>query len=266
MTARSRQLDYSDIQPEMHNEAGRRHKAAKMLAVLEHFRGSADLTGVRAVDLGCSTGFIADEFRRAGATTVGIDIDALGLAAANRRFHDHVSFICADGEALPFPSSSIDVVIFNHIYEHVVDPDAVVADIVRILRPGGLAYLGLGNRWGVIEPHYGLPFLSWLPPRLADRYIRRFGRADAYHERFRGQRRLRRMVGELTLWDYTETVLAEPETFSAGDVVPGPLSRLPSTVWRLARPLIPTFIWIGIKGDGAPAGPRPKCPPRRLPA
>jgi len=266
MTGRARQLDYSSIQPEMHNEAGRRAKAAKMLSVLRHFRGDDDLTGTTVVDLGCSTGFIADEFRRAGATTIGVDIDVAGLADAKARFDDRLGFVCADGEMLPIPTGSIDVVVFNHIYEHVVDPDAVMSEIVRVLAPDGSAYLGLGNKWGVIEPHYLLPFLSWLPPRLADRYVSSLGRGSAYHERFRGERGLRRMTSALTVWDYTETVLAEPESFSAADVVPGPLAKLPSAAWRVARPLMPTFIWLGTKRSGLPAGPELRTPPRLIDA
>jgi SAM-dependent methyltransferase len=249
----------------MHNESGRRTKAAKILAVLRHFRGEAGFHGARVVDIGCSTGFITDEFRGAGATAIGIDIDVPGLAAARANFDAGISFVCSDGERLPFPEGSVDAVVFNHIYEHVVDADAVMREIVRVLVPGGVAYLGLGNKWGIIEPHYGLPFLSWLPPRLADRYVRSTGRADAYHERFRGERRLRKMTAALTVWDYTTTVLAEPARFSAEDVVPRPLARLPLTSWKVARPLVPTFIWVGTKGSSAtPAGPRLKSPPRRI--
>lgn len=261
---RTRQLEYSTLQPEMHNEEGRRLKAAKMLAVLEHFRGTSDLAGTTVVDLGCSTGFIADEFRRAGARTIGIDIDVPGLAAARKRFDTGLGFLCADGEDLPLPDESADIVIFNHIYEHVVDADAVVADIARILKPDGVVYLGLGNKWGVIEPHYGLPFLSWLPPRLADRYVRRFGSSDAYHERFRSLRGLRKMTSRFDVWDYTHTVLADPEAFSAQDVVPGPLAHVPPAAWRVARPLIPTFIWIGAKNPQPPAGPTVATLPRHL--
>ena len=63
--------------------------------------------------------------------------------------------------------------VLNHIYEHVVDPDAVLREIRRVLAPDGVVYLGLANRLGVVEPHYRLPFLSWLPHGpLADRYVR----------------------------------------------------------------------------------------------
>lgn len=264
MTDRTRQLEYSSLQPLMHDEEGRRRKAAKMLAVIGHFRGQDELKGVRVVDLGCSTGFIADEFRRAGADVVGVDIDSPGLASARRRFGEGIGFLTADGEQLPMPSGTVDVVVFNHIYEHVVDADAVMREIVRILAPGGIAYLGLGNRWGIVEPHYKLPFLSWLPADLADRYVRRFGRAEAYHERFRGERGLRRMTAALSIWDYTDSVLAEPERFAAEDLVPGPLAHAPAITWRLARPIVPTFIWVGVKGSAEPAGPVLARPPRRL--
>jgi SAM-dependent methyltransferase len=264
MSGRTRQLEYSTLQPEMHNESSRRAKAAKILAVVRHFRGVADLNGATVVDVGCSTGFITDEFRRAGATAIGIDIDVPGLAAASANLDGGISFVCTDGERLPFPEGSVDIVVFNHIYEHVVDADGVMREIVRILAPGGLAYLGLGNKWGIIEPHYGLPFLSWLPPKMADRYVSSTGRANAYHERFRGERRLRKMTSALSVWDYTTTVLADPDRFCADDVVPRPLAHLPTATWKIVRPLVPTFIWVGTKGYASPAGPELKSPPRRL--
>lgn len=264
MTERTAQLEYSEIQPLMHDEAGRRAKGAKMIAVLGHFLGSRDLTGLRVVDLGCSTGYIADEFRKAGADVLGFDIDVPGLAAARRHLRDGVGFVCADGEDLPLPDGSVDVVVFNHIYEHVVDPDAVMREIVRILAPEGVAYFGFGNRWGVMEPHHRLPFLSWLPQSLADRYMRVTGRGDAYYERFRGEQGLRRMAGALTIWDYTETVLADADAFSMSDMVPGPLAKVPAGAWRLARPVIPTFIWIGTKSQRVPATTGGRRPPRRL--
>src|SRR5690606_5740790 len=155
---RTKQLEYSQLQEKMLDEAGRRAKATKMLRVLEHFLGRRGLDGLLVADIGCSAGFIADELHRAGARTIGVDIDVPGLARAQERFGDGVSFLCADGERLPLADESIDIAVFNHIYEHVVDPDAVVAELRRVLRPDGVIYLGLGNRWGIMEPHYRLPF------------------------------------------------------------------------------------------------------------
>lgn len=272
------QLEYSEFQAAMLDEEKRRRKAAKIVAVLGHFLGREEdvLAGLTVADIGCSAGFIADELAAAGASrTFGVDIDVPGLRKAAQRFGERVEFVCADGTALPFPDGSIDVLVFNHIYEHVVDPDAIMAEMRRVLSEDGVLYLGLGNRLGVMEPHYKLPFLSYLPPAAADRYVRLFGRADSYYERYRTRRGLRRMVRGLRVWDYTFPVLATPAAFAgdelfggvAGRVAGGVLSRLPRPVLRALLPVVPTYLWVATRGERRPAGrslPRPPEPVRPL--
>lgn len=258
---RQPQLAYSELQSLMHDESGRRTKARKIIAVLRHFLGRDAFDGLVAVDLGCSTGFMSDELRQAGATVIGVDIDAPGLVAARARFPAGIGWALADGSALPLPDQSVDLLVFSQIYEHVVDPDAVMSEITRVLRPGGAAYLGLGNRLTLVEPHVKLPLASWLPPALADRYVRLAGRGDRYHERFRTKPGLRRMVQGLSVWDYTWTVIAEPGRFAADDMVRGPIARVPLRVLRLLAPVVPTYIWVGTVDAAAPRGAPTTAPP-----
>ncbi len=85
-TERAAQLEYSEFQSAMLDEAKRRRKAAKIIAVLAHFLGRAErpLEGLTVADIGCSAGFIADELALAGARhTFGIDIDVPGLRKAS---------------------------------------------------------------------------------------------------------------------------------------------------------------------------------------
>ncbi len=253
--AREAQLAYSELQGEMLDEGGRRQKAAKIIAVLQHFLGREDLNGLRALDIGCSTGYIADEMARAGATVTGLDIDEPGLAGARERFGDRVEFLCAAGDAIPAEDQSYDVVVFNHIYEHVVDADAVMRDIRRVLKDDGAVYLGLGNKLGVVEPHYKLPFLSWLPQRAADRYISAFGKADTYYEAFRTRADLKTMCAGLNVWEYTYTVLSQSRQFRADDMVPARLATAPARFWKTLTPVIPTFLWVGTPGSRTPGGP-----------
>jgi SAM-dependent methyltransferase len=248
----------------MLDEQGRRRKAAKILAVLRHFLGRKDFDGLQVLDIGCSAGFISDELRRAGADVIGLDIDEPGLEKARQRFGDHVEFIRAPGSAIPLPAGFVDVVIFNHIYEHVPDPPVVMAEIRRVLSNDGVVYLGLGNRLGVIEPHYRLPFLSWLPRRLADRYVRLTGRADSYYETFQTRAGLRRLCGSFCVWDYTYTVLAQPERFAADDLIPRRLRGAPLGFWRAMSPVLPTFIWVASPAPRQPEGPRLEVNPVRL--
>ena len=264
MSDREPQLGYSELQSEMLDEQGRRRKAGKILAVLRHFLGREDLTGLTALDVGCSTGFIADELRRAGATVTALDIDEPGLAAARERFGDGIEFLKAAGEAIPRPDASVDIVVFNHIYEHVVDADAVMADIRRVLKPDGVLYLGVANKLGVVEPHYKLPFLSWLPKPIAHRYVRASGRAPEYYETFRTREGLRRMCTGLSVWEYTFTIMTQSREFGAEDLVPARLVSAPARFWKAFLPIWPTFIWVGTPGDRRPAGPATTTPPELL--
>jgi SAM-dependent methyltransferase len=262
---RERQLEYSLAQRKMLDETARRRKAGKLIAVLQHYLGRTDLAGLTVVDVGCSAGFIADELAAAGADrTVGVDIDVPGLRGAHDRFGDRVGFVCADGERLPFADGSADVLVLNHIYEHVVDADAVVAELHRVLSPTGALYLGLGNKYGIVEPHHKLPFLSYLPARAADRYVRVTGRSDRYYERFRSRRGLARMLAAFTVWDYTYPMLAEPDRFGGDAEVPTAVAALPVPVLRALRPVVPTFLWVATRNDAPPAGPPLRVAPERV--
>jgi SAM-dependent methyltransferase len=261
---RAPQWAYSDIQGKTHDEARRRTKATKIVAILRHFLGRDDFEGLVALDVGCSTGFTVDILRDAGCEVIGLDIDVPGLAHAQQRFRGRACFVCADGALMPFADASIDIVVFNQVYEHVVDADAVMLEIKRILTPSGVAFFGFGNKYQVIEPHYRLPFLSWVPEGAANRYVSFFGRADDYYERFRTRRRLLEMCRPLRVWDYTYAVLGDRDYYEAHDVVPAALSRAPQVVWKALAPIMPTFLWVATPGSGTPSGPATRIAPTRI--
>jgi ubiquinone/menaquinone biosynthesis C-methylase UbiE len=261
---RKPQLAYSELQYKTHDEQKRRRKAAKIVSVLRHFLGREDLAGLTGIDIGCSTGYTVDTLRAAGMKVIGLDIDVPGLVCANSRLGGQTTYLCADGSALPIEDKSIDVVVFNHIYEHVVDAGKVLDEIRRVLRDDGVAYFGFGNKHGVMEPHYRLPFLSWLPRSAADRYVSAFGRADEYYEQFRTKTALIEMCRSLQLWDYTYTILSDARLFAATDMVPARLEGLPPMIWRCLAPIIPTFVWLGTPGARRPAGPPTRQAPTRL--
>jgi 2-polyprenyl-6-hydroxyphenyl methylase/3-demethylubiquinone-9 3-methyltransferase len=94
----------------------------------------AAVAGPVLVDLGCGGGLMAPHARRLGYEHVGVDLTASALAAAASH---GVRAVRADVRRVPLRDAAADVVCAGEILEHVTDPDAVVAEACRVLRPGG---------------------------------------------------------------------------------------------------------------------------------
>jgi len=159
------------------NMPSRALKARKIEALLdlnEHSEGG------RLLEVGTGSGGIAYYFaRHAHAVWDVVAVDVVD----NRQLNEGYEFRLIGGCELPFPSENFDVVISNHVVEHVGDKRAQLLhlkELRRVLRPDGRGYLAVPNRWMLVEPHYRLPFLSWLPSRLADAYVRRSGKGPVY--------------------------------------------------------------------------------------
>lgn len=180
----------------------------------------------RVVDLGSGTGIIKKELEKiTGKTIIGIELDTSFVEARERT-------AAGDVTRLPLRDASLDFALLNHLYEHVEDQPALFRELFRVLAPGGAAYLSAGNRLMVMEPHYRLPFLSWLPRPLADRYLRWTGRGEAYHGiRFRTRGELMRMIRDagLRVEDRTRRAL--------DDMLAETWGRPWSALWRAVRRL-----------------------------
>ncbi len=59
--------------------------------------------------------------------------------------------VWGDAAALPFPDGSFDTVVMFHVLEHTEDPDTVLGEVSRVLRPGGRALLAVPFLWGLHE-------------------------------------------------------------------------------------------------------------------
>ncbi len=90
---------------------------------------------LRVLDLGCRTGALTQHYAE-GNEVVGVDVDHTALAQATERLG--IETVWADvEEGLPFPDESFDVVVAGELLEHLADPAAAVANVSRVLKPGG---------------------------------------------------------------------------------------------------------------------------------
>ena len=155
--------------------------------------------GAALLDVGTGSGWIAHYF----ATHPRWRLAVSAVDARDERVvRDGYAFTPVTGTALPFADATCDVVVSNHVIEHVGDRDEQrrhLAEARRVLRPGGVLYLAVPNRWSLVEPHYRLPFLSWLPAPLANAYVRATGRGDWYDCRPLGPLQVRSLLRQAGL-------------------------------------------------------------------
>src|SRR6266508_2426047 len=93
--------------------------------------------GGHVLDVATGTGLVATELLRQGFEVTGVDQSPEMLAVAHRRFGDDVKLINASAEALPLGSESFDHLTFTYLLRYVTDPAATLAELARVVRPGG---------------------------------------------------------------------------------------------------------------------------------
>ena len=145
--------------------------------------------GAAMLDVGCGLGddvLALAEIVGPTGRAVGVDHDQDLLRRARAKAApSHVEFIEADARRLPLPEASFDAVRVERVLQHVAGAEAVVAEIARVLRPGG--------RTTILEPDWGTYAVD-LPDRALARRVLD-ARADAYADGWIG-RKLYRLLHE----------------------------------------------------------------------
>jgi ubiquinone/menaquinone biosynthesis C-methylase UbiE len=224
---------------------GRTQKFKKILMVLQDFHSRTG--SLNCLDIGCSSGIITSLLADHFGMAIGMEIDQEAIQYARHHSSStRVQFLAADSMALPFHDNSMDVILCNHIYEHVPCADQMMDEIYRVLKEEGFCYFSAGNKYMMIEGHYGLPFLSWVPKPLAHLYLRMTGKGNFYYEEHRSLRGLKQLVKRFRTRDYTLSVIRDPEKFFAADIFNTQTFLYKCIRW-IAPHLyqwIPTYIWI----------------------
>ena len=126
------------------------------------FRRLVGGPGRRVLDLGCRYGALTQAYVE-GNEVVGVDVDREALAHVERL---GVQALWADvDEPLPFDDRSFDVAVAGELLEHVRFPDRLVAEVRRVLRPGGTL---VGSVPNVYRLKSRLRFLRGRPPEFQD--------------------------------------------------------------------------------------------------
>lgn len=129
---------------------------------------AGDISGIKILDLGCGRGELVGALRDRGARAYGIEVDPRFVesgAILGGLYQDDyplLSTVDSSGRSI-FPEGYFDIVVSDQVLEHVADLRSVTREIFRLLRPGGLTCHQFPARHRLVEPHYKLPLVHWLP-------------------------------------------------------------------------------------------------------
>ncbi len=137
-----------------------------------------DMSGMRAIELGCGTGYVSAWMARRGAEVVGIDVSDAQLATARRLADQHgvdLTLVHGSAEAVPEPGASFDFAVSEYGAALWCDPYVWIPEAARLLKPGGrlafltnhplldLCYPSNGDTADetLHRPYFGLHRLDW---------------------------------------------------------------------------------------------------------
>ncbi len=229
----------------------RRRKAGKIISLVQRRR---PLAGARVLEIGTGAGVISAELAKAA----GPDGDVHSIDTMDTRLDsDGYEFRRTSGVKLPYDDGVFDVVVSNHVIEHVgtrADQQTHLEEIRRVLRPGGVGYLATPTRWALIEPHYKVPFLSWPPRRVRDRFVRAARAGKVYNVDPFGPRELEKAIERAGLSWHCATIeaLGELGRIERPKGAVRLLLAAPPMAQRAIRPALPTMVYV--LGAGSPAG------------
>jgi 2-polyprenyl-6-hydroxyphenyl methylase / 3-demethylubiquinone-9 3-methyltransferase len=123
--------------------------------------GSTDLS---ILDVGCGGGFLSNYLSLKFANVSGLDASESSLAVAKSQdYSKKVNYLTGDAYHLPFADQSQDIVCAMDFLEHVDNPQRVIDECARVLKPGGLFFFHTFNRnwisWLIV-----IKFMEWFVP------------------------------------------------------------------------------------------------------
>jgi 2-polyprenyl-3-methyl-5-hydroxy-6-metoxy-1,4-benzoquinol methylase len=232
-------------------------KAKMIICCLEYVTGTS-IKNKNILEVGAGSALISHELAKLDNYVVSVDINDKIYKEANLRYNiqEDAQFLIADGRELSFKAKSFDIIICNQVIEHVPIKDHrnFITEMNRILKSGGLLYISTPNKFWFIEPHAKLPFLSYMPKSLADKYIK-FARGEEEYDI--NLLTYNQFVNSLKIFEITHNltphIIKNPDSFKIENKIPKKikvlLNLVPLILLQFLMPICPSWILIGRKNE-----------------
>lgn len=131
------------------------------------------------LDLGCGMGGLVVRLQQEGCKVFGVDY-CFDYCVITRlrgmRYGFQSQVVNGAAEWLPLKDQSVDIIFCYEVIEHIFDPLAMLREIHRVIRPNGLVFITVPNRWTLYDYHYHLWGINYLPRPWAEWVIKALGR------------------------------------------------------------------------------------------
>jgi SAM-dependent methyltransferase len=127
------------------------------------------VAGLLCLDLGCGEGHNTRLLAARGARIVALDVAEAFIAAADGADRTGIRYVLGDGALLPFGGPSFDAVTAFMSLMDVADPERVLREVARVLRPGGFV------QFSVLHPVMSAPIGRWVADESGVREARAIG-------------------------------------------------------------------------------------------
>ncbi len=139
---------------------------------------------ITVLDVGCGRGDFSIQMAKVFKKVVAVEPykDAYEYAQKNSPKQLN-NIIFKNSKIEKFESKDkYDLIVALTIFEHLSNQKKAFNKMFSMLKDGGIIYITAPNKYWPIEQHYGLPFLSWLPLPLANKYLKIFRGVSSYED------------------------------------------------------------------------------------
>lgn len=243
------QTNYALKHRGIYNRNSRHKKAERLIILLKLLLSSKKLKNSSVMEVGGSLGIISYKLSKYVKKVICTDIDKSALKFAKQNFTaPNLSFEVEDATNLSYKSNSLDIIICMQTYEHVPNQTKLISEIFRVLKKNGICYFTAVNKFSIFEPHYNLPFLSWMPKWLSNIYIKILRKGKEYYEKPMSYWQLKKYLKDFRIVDYTPKILKNPDKFGFNDnYFLKPFFYLLWLFYPFLKLIFPSFIFILIK-------------------
>jgi SAM-dependent methyltransferase len=139
--------------------------------------------GSHLLDVGCASGYYAVRYALRGGRVTGTDVADASLQLASRRAQqagvtDRCRFVPGDLRSLPFEDESFDCVLLTEVLEHVREQREALAEVTRVLRPGGILVLSSPGALDGLPTRRRIALRNASTPEEAGVEVPRLGQSD----------------------------------------------------------------------------------------